>query len=198
MSKFLLNLLVQISKAFYIQKSNFYSEIILLRFQPVRPSPSRAGPLRPQDTVHVLGPFGLSSLGIFAKRRLFFKFAQSGNDAFFLSRHCHVGPARQFHPSPRAGRPQSCYHLPSPHSITPRRPASSIEMPIKAPYSPTLIPPLESPLTPSPAINGLGCKSLAVTHRHLHPKQPRPPIKGEHHPRVSPDPSPPLFCSLHA
>jgi hypothetical protein len=169
MSKFLLNLLVQISRAFYIQKSNFYSKIILLRFQPVRPSPSRAGPLRPPAAVHALGPFGLSGFGVFAKRRLFFEFVQSGNDAFSLSRHCHVGPARQFHPSPRAGRAQSRRHLASPHPITPRHPASSIEMPIKAPYSPALIPPLESPLTPSPAINGLDCKSPAVTHQQLHP-----------------------------
>jgi hypothetical protein len=149
----------------------------------------------PQATVHVLG---LSSLGVFAKRRLFFKFAQSGNDASSLSCHCQVGPARQFNPPPHAGRPQSHRHLASPHPITPRRPASSIETPIKAPYSPALIPPLESPLTPSPAINDLGCKSSTVTHRHLHPEQPRPPIKGEHHPRVSPHPSLPLFSSLHA
>jgi hypothetical protein len=198
MSKLLLNLLVQISKAFYIQKSNFYLEIILLRFQPVRPSPSRAGPLRPQAAVHALGPFILSSLGVFAKRRLFFEFAQSGNDAFSISCHCHVGPARQFHPSPRTGRPQSRRHLASPHPITPRRPASSIEMPINAPYSPFLIPPLESPLTPSPAINGLDCKSSAVTHRQLHPEQPPTHIKGEHHPRASPHLSLPLFSSLHA
>jgi hypothetical protein len=135
-----------------------------------------------QATVHALGPLGLSSLGVFAKRHLFFEFAQSGNDASSLSCHCQVGLARQFHPLPHAGRPQSHRHLTSPHLITPRRPASSIETPIKAPYSPTLIPPLESPLTPSPAINGLGCKSPAVTHRHLHPEQLRPPIKGEHHP----------------
>jgi hypothetical protein len=195
MLKFLLNLLVQISKTFCIQKSNFNSEIILLRFQP---SPSRAGLLRPQATVHALGPFVLSSLGVFAKRRLCFEFAQSGNDAFSISRHCHVGPARQFHPSPRAGRPQSHRHLASPHPISPCRPASSIEMPIKSPYSPTLIPPLESPLTPSPAINGLDCKSSVVTHRQLHPEQPLTPIKGKHHPRASPHLSLPLFSSLHA
>jgi hypothetical protein len=35
--------------------------------------------------------------------------------------------------------------------------------------------------------------SPAVTHRHLHPEQPQPPIKGEHHPQVSPHPSSPLF-----
>jgi hypothetical protein len=90
----------------------------------------------PQATVHALGPFGLSSLGIFAKRYLFFEFAQSGNDAFSLSCHCQVSPARQFHPFPRVGRPQSHRHLASPHPITPHRPTSSIEMPIKAPYSP--------------------------------------------------------------
>jgi hypothetical protein len=190
--------LCKFPKPLYIQKSNFYSEIILLRFQPVRPSPSRAGPLRPQAAVHALGPFGLSSLGVFAKRRLFFKFAQSGNDAFSLSHHCHVGPAHQLHPSPRGGRSQSRHHLASLHPITPRRPASSIEMPIKSPYSPALNPPLESPLTPSPAINGLGCKSPTITHQQLHPEQPPVRIKGEHHPRASPHLSPPLFSSLDA
>jgi hypothetical protein len=48
--------------------------------------------------VHALGPLSLSSLGVFAKRRLFFEFAQSINGAFPLSRHCQVGPAHQFHP----------------------------------------------------------------------------------------------------
>jgi hypothetical protein len=148
--------------------------------------------------VHALGPLGLSSLGVFAKRRLFFEFAQSGNGASSLSCHCQVVHARQFHLLPRAGQPQSRRHLASPHPITPRRPASSIETPIKAPYFPALIPPLESPLTPSPAINGLDFKSSAVTHWHLHPEQPRPPINGEHQPWVSPHPSPPLFSSLHA
>jgi hypothetical protein len=68
-------------------------------------------PLRPQVVARTLGPLGLSSLGVFAKRRLFFESAQSSNDAFSISRHCHVGPTRQFHPSPRTGRPQSRHHL---------------------------------------------------------------------------------------
>jgi hypothetical protein len=68
-------------------------------------------PLRPQAVACTLGPLGLSSLGIFAKRRLFFEYAQSGNDAFSISCNCHVGPARQFHHSPRTGRPQSRRHL---------------------------------------------------------------------------------------
>jgi hypothetical protein len=149
----------------------------------------------PQAAVHALGPLGLSSLGVFAKRRLFFEFAQSINDAFSLSRHhCHVGPAHQFHPLPHAGRPKSRLHRASPHPIAPRLLASIIETPIKAPYSPTLIPSLESPLTPPPPSS----MASAITHRHFHPEQPRPPRKGEHHPRVSPHPSPPLFSSLHA
>jgi hypothetical protein len=149
--------------------------------------------------VHALSPLSLSSLGVFTKRRLFFEFAQFVNDAFSLSHHCHVGPARQFHPLPRSGRPKSRLHRASPHLIAPCLPASIIETPITAPYSPALIPPLESPLTPPPpAINGVGRKSPAVTHWHFHPEQPWPPIKGEHHPRVSPQPSPPLFSSLHA
>jgi hypothetical protein len=153
----------------------------------------------PQAAVHALGPLGLSSLGVFAKRRLFFEFAQSINDAFSLSRHhCHVGPAHQFHPLPHAGRPKSRLHRASPHLIAPRLLASIIETPIKAPYSPTLIPSLESPLTHSPAINGLDCKSSVVTHRQLHPEQPPTPIKGKHHPRASPHLSLPLFSSLHA
>jgi hypothetical protein len=48
-----------------------------------------------------------------------------------------------------------------------------------------LLPRLDSPLTPSPPINGVGRKSPA-------------PIKGEHHPRVGPHLSPLLFPSLHA
>jgi hypothetical protein len=68
-------------------------------------------PLRPQAVTRTLGPLCLSSLGVFAKRRLFFEYAQSGNDAFSISHHCHVGPTHQFHPSPRTGRPQSRRHL---------------------------------------------------------------------------------------
>ncbi len=119
----------------------------------------------PQAAVHALGPLGLSSLGVFAERHLFFEFAQSVNDASSLSRRCQVGPAHQ-------------YHRASPHLIAPRLPASIIETPIKAPYSPALIPPLESPLTPSPRPS----MASVVNRRHFHPEQSRPPIKDDHHP----------------
>jgi hypothetical protein len=55
---------------------------------------------------------------------------------------------------------------------------------IKAPYPPALISPLESRLTPSPAINGVGRNSPAVTHRHFFPGAPPTPYK-----RQAPPPS---------
>jgi hypothetical protein len=191
--------LCKFPKPLYIQKFKFYSKIIF----PLIPAQPRAAPacFAPQAAVRALGPLGplgLSSLGVFAKRRLFFKFAQSINGVSSLSHHFQEGPTHQIHLLPHAGRPESRLHRASPQLIAPRLLTFIIETPIKAPYSPTLVPPLESPLTPPPAINGVGRKSPAVTHRHFHPEQPCPPIKGEHHSRVSPHLSPLLFSSLHA
>jgi hypothetical protein len=129
MSKFLINLLVQISKAFV------YSKIQILFGNNFS---SDSGPSGPAP----------SSLGVFAKRRLFFEFVQSVNGVSSLSRRYQVGPTRQIHPLPHAGRPKSRLHRASPQLIASHLPASIIEMSIKAPYSPALIPPLESPLTP--------------------------------------------------
>jgi hypothetical protein len=135
--------LCKFPKPLYIRKFKFYSEI----FFPPIPAQPRVAPARfaPQAAVR---PLGLSSLGVFAKRRLFFEFAQSVNGVSSLSRRCQVGPTRQIHPLPRAGRPESRLHRASPQLIAPHLPASIIETPIKAPYSPALIPHLESPLTP--------------------------------------------------
>jgi hypothetical protein len=57
----------------YIQKFKFYSEIIFPLI-PAHPAQPRAAPTRftPQAAVRALNPLGLSSLGVFAKRRLFF------------------------------------------------------------------------------------------------------------------------------
>jgi hypothetical protein len=140
---------------------------------------------------------GLRGLGVIAKSRLYFEFAQPGDDAFSLC-HRQLGPTCQIHPLPRAGRPRSEIPHASPQLIAPRLPASIIVTPIKAPYSPALIPPIESPLTPSPAIIGVGHKFPAVTHRHFLPGAPPAPIKGEQHPQVTPHLSPLPFPSLHA
>jgi hypothetical protein len=111
---------------------------------------------------------------------------------------CQLGPSCQVHPLHHVSRPEARLLRASPQLIAPRLPASIIATPIKAPYSPTLIPPLESPLTPSPAINGVDRKSSAVTHRHFLPGAPPAPIKDEHHPRAAPHLSPLLFPSLDA
>jgi hypothetical protein len=115
----------------YIQKFKFYSEIIF----PLIPAQPRAAPARftPQAAVRALGPLGLSSLGVFAKRSFFIEFAQSVNGVSSLSRRCQVGPTHQIHHLPCAGRPKSRLHRTSPQLIAPRLPASVIETPIKAP-----------------------------------------------------------------
>jgi hypothetical protein len=160
----------------YIRKFKFYLEII---FPPIlaHPAQPRAAPARftPQAAVRALDPLGLSSLGVFAKRRLFFEFAQSVNDVSSLSRRCQVGPTPQIHPLPRAGRPESRLHRASPQLLALRLPASIIETPIKAPYSPALIPPLESPLTPHghqwcrPLLTGISTLSSPGSYKRRAP-----------------------------
>jgi hypothetical protein len=60
-------------------------------------------------------------------------------------------------------------------------------------------PSLKSPLKPSPVFNGVKAINVGVKlPGHPSPALPRPPIKGEHHHRVSPHLSPLLFPSLHA
>jgi hypothetical protein len=129
MSKFLLNLLVQISKALVYSKIQFlFRKEFSSDFGPPGPASPVLGRFAPQAVVSTLRPFGPSSLGVIAKRCISFDFAHSSNDAFSLSHHCHVGPARQLHPLPHAGRSQSRRRLSSPPPATLPRPASSTEM----------------------------------------------------------------------
>jgi hypothetical protein len=183
MSKFLLNLLLQISKALinlkiqFLFEKNFSSE-----FGPPSPASPMMACSTPPAAARVRSALpGLCGLGVFAKSHLFFEFAQPGNDAFFLC-HRHMGPTCQLRRLPCIGRPNARLPRASPQLITPHLPASIIATPIKAPYSPTLISPVEAPLTPSLAINGVGHKSPAVTHRHFLLGAPPTPIKGEHYP----------------
>jgi hypothetical protein len=105
MTKFLLNLLLQISKAFVYSKiqflfeKNFFSE-----FGPASPVLARSAP-QAAARVHSAHP-GLRGLGVIAKSRLYFKFAQPDDDAFSL---CHCPPCRR--PAPRM--PPSFYIPPS-------------------------------------------------------------------------------------
>jgi hypothetical protein len=199
MSKFLLNLLLQISKALVNSKIQFYSKrIFFSEFGPPGPASPVLARSASQATTcaHSAHP-GLRGLSVFAKSRLFFEFEQPGDDVFFLC-HRHAGPACQLRHLPRISRPEARLPRASPQLIAPCLLASIIATPIKAPYSPALIPPLDASLTPSPAINGVDHKSPAVTHWHFLPGAPPAPIKGEHHPRVAPHLSPASFDSLHA
>jgi hypothetical protein len=67
------------------KNSNFIQKSFFLQFRPIRPSPEQPRPLRPQVVMRALGPLSLSSLGVFAKRHLFFKFAQSVNGVSSLT-----------------------------------------------------------------------------------------------------------------
>jgi hypothetical protein len=107
-SKFLLNLLVQISKALIYSKIQFlFGKEFSSDFGPPSPASPVLARFAPQAAVSMLHPFSLSSLGVFAKRCISFDFAHSGKDAFSLSSPCHAGPARQLHPLPHAGQSQS-------------------------------------------------------------------------------------------
>jgi hypothetical protein len=91
MSKFLLNLLLQISKALVNSKIQFlFEKNFSSEFGPASPVLAHSAP---QATARTRSAHpGLRGLGVFAKSRLFFEYAQPGNDAFFLC-HRHAGLA---------------------------------------------------------------------------------------------------------
>jgi hypothetical protein len=70
--------------------------------QPGHPPPRR--PLLPQATQTRSAHPGLRGLGVIARSRLFFKFAQPGGYAFSLC-HSHTGPTCQLRRLPCAARP---------------------------------------------------------------------------------------------
>jgi hypothetical protein len=103
MSKFLLNLCVQISKALVYSKIQFlFEKEFSSYFGQSSPAPLALAHFAPQAVGSPLSPFGPSSFGVFAERRISFDFAHSGRDVFSLSHHCHVGPTCQLHPLPHA------------------------------------------------------------------------------------------------
>jgi hypothetical protein len=146
MSKFLLNLLLQFPKPCYNQKSNFIRKRIFpshLAQSAQRPAgppglsaqPAHRPPFLPQAArAHSAHP-GQRSIGVFAKSRLFFKFAQPGDDAFSLC-HRQAGPTRRLHLPPSAGRSRPRRCLTSPLKATPRHPASTSRCRVKELTSP--------------------------------------------------------------
>jgi hypothetical protein len=138
MSKFLLNLLVQISKALEYSKIQFlFEKEFSSDFGPSGPPPLTLAHYAPQAAGSPLGPHDPSRVGVFAERRTPFDFAHSGRDAFSLTRHYHVGPACQLHPFPT---PADRCHFSSSLPATLRRPTSNLGMP-----SEVFTPRLDSP-----------------------------------------------------
>jgi hypothetical protein len=127
MSKFLLNLLVQISKALVYSKIQFlFEKEFSSDFGPSDPAPPALARYAPQATGSLLSPLIPSRVGVFAERRIPFDFAHSDRDAFSLSSQCHVGPACQLVPFPTPA--DHCRFSSSPPA-TPRHSVSNLKMP---------------------------------------------------------------------
>jgi hypothetical protein len=104
MTKFLLTLLLQIFKAFLYLKIQFlFEKNFSSEFGPPGPGLPVLARSAPQAAarVHSAHP-GRRGLGVIAKSRLYFEFAQPGDDAFSLS-HRQAGPTCQIHPLPHVG-----------------------------------------------------------------------------------------------
>jgi hypothetical protein len=149
MSKFLLNLLVQISKAlvnleihFLIQKFFFlaFGPADLAAHSAVGPAGALAS-LLSRAEFNLAGPASPRVDGVIAEVRFPFWFAPSELAVSFSSL-CQVGPGYQIHlPPPPANQ---CHFLSSPPA-TPRRPTSDLEMPGEV-----FTPRLDSPLNFTP------------------------------------------------
>jgi hypothetical protein len=133
MSKFLLNLLLQISKAlvnlkiqFLIQK--FFFVAFGLAYLAAHSTVGLAGPADPflsWAETKMAGPPSPCVGRVFTEVRFPFWFTPSELVAS-LSSLCQAGPGCQLRPSPLAARAHPClHHFPA----TPRRPTSDLEMP---------------------------------------------------------------------
>jgi hypothetical protein len=96
-----------------------------------RPAGASGLSARPAPPPPPFSPIGrVRGLGVFAKSRLFFEFAQPGDDASSLCHH-QAGPTRQLHLPPSAGRSWPRRRLTSPLSATPRHSASTSRCRVK-------------------------------------------------------------------
>jgi hypothetical protein len=195
MSKFLQNLLVQISKALVNSKiqifnSKFFFSSFSARptLRPTRPlaQPATLAPLLSWVEATLAGPSGPCVDGVFAEVRFPFWFASSELVAS-LSSLFQVGLGCQLRLPPLPTDRCRFFSSPPP---TLCRPASNLQMPGEV-FTPCLdSPPLISALNPSlsrPTINGV--KTITVGHFPL----PRPgvPLPGHYkRARSTPQPSP--------
>jgi hypothetical protein len=93
MTKFLLNLLLQISKAFVYSKIKFlFEKNFSSEFGPPGPASPVLARSTPQAAARAHSAhLGLRGLGVITKSRLYFEFAQPGDNAFSLC-HRQAGP----------------------------------------------------------------------------------------------------------
>jgi hypothetical protein len=131
MSKFLLNLRVQISKALVNSKNPIFNPKILfpihfslsaqlalpahMAFFPASPT----GLPSPQAEAFLAGPSGPCVDGVSVEMCFPFRFVPSKLVVFSLFSLCQVDPAYQSLLLPRAGQPQLCRHLHSPLPVAP-------------------------------------------------------------------------------
>jgi hypothetical protein len=183
MLKFLLNLLLQISKALVNSKIYFlFEKIFFLRIRPTRLNLARAGPLRTAGRcARALGPSRPARPWRICEKTPLLRVCEARRRGLLP-----LSPPRGPHLSASSSPPRRpTQSTPPPRLVAIDRPTPPSLHHCDANQSPlllALIPHLEAPLTPSPPINGVGRKSPAVTHRHFLPGAPPAPIKGEHHP----------------
>jgi hypothetical protein len=189
MSKFLLNLLLKISKAMVNSKIQFLIQKFF--FRPTRPWPSwpPLASLLPQAEAHrptrSLSP-RIDS--VFAEVRFPFWFAPSVLAASSSSL-CQAGPGYQLHPSSPAAHARPCHHR-SP--ATPRRPAPCLGA--AEPLPPRLhFPPLIPLLNPQ-VFNGVKAINAGIKPRPPLPDAPPTPIKGRAPPPDFTAPLPSSIC----
>jgi hypothetical protein len=145
MSKFLLNLHVQIYKVLVYSKIQFlFGKEFSSDFGPTPPVLARFAPYAARST---LSPFGLSSLDVFAKRCISFDFAHSDNDTSLSHVTAMWAPPVSYIPFPM---PSDLSHIAaSPHRLQhPVPPGLQHRDANRGLYSPALIPPFNPPLTP--------------------------------------------------
>jgi hypothetical protein len=185
MSKFLLNLLLQFSKALLNSKSDFNSEILLFSFPHFRPSrpafPHRPWPTgRPSRLAHpgppASQPLGPHADGVFCEIRFLLDFAHSVCSAF-SSPPLTPGPHLSYVSSPPS-RP--------PRTTAPPRPAPPSPC-LGIPWAITDPPPITPLLIPfKPERNRALIALNAITAALLRPSPgalPPAPIKAPEHPR---------------
>jgi hypothetical protein len=97
----------------------FIRKGIFFRIWPIRPSPSRAGPLCPQATGSPLGPLGPSHVGINCRKSYSLRLCTLRQRRLLSLTSLPCGPACQLHPLPHVGRPLPLILIASGHPAPP-------------------------------------------------------------------------------